>query len=414
MHFILTAIGSYGDVHPMVGLGKTLKARGHRVSIVTNPYFADVVSRAGVDLLPLGDIDDYRRLTDHPNVWNPRRAPAFIFGQVVAPYLPQLYALLQQNHVGGETVIVAHMLDAASPIMREKHGTCVARVIFSPCVFWSPNQPPALGLPSISPRLPGWWNQLQFNLANRVMVDRVLRRPINRFRASLGIHRISDTWGWWFENDMNLCLFPSWFAPPQRGWPRVQSVGFPLWDASDSTPLSADVESFLAGGEPPIAFAAGTANNQAASYFRVAANVCQRLGRRGILLTKYPCQLPPSLPHSVKHVEFTPLTQLLPSTAAFVHHGGVGSSSQALAAGVPQLVRPLAFDQFDNAQRLRTLGVAEEIRPKRFTEARVAESLRRLTTSAKVAANCTKYSAELEANNALGQACKQLEALAKK
>ena len=43
MKFLLTALGSYGDVHPMVGLGTALLARGHRVAIITNPHFQSMV-----------------------------------------------------------------------------------------------------------------------------------------------------------------------------------------------------------------------------------------------------------------------------------------------------------------------------------------------------------------------------------
>ena len=59
--FLITALGSYGDVHPMVGLGSALVARGHRVKIVTNPYFEDVVTGAGLELVPLGTREDYVR-----------------------------------------------------------------------------------------------------------------------------------------------------------------------------------------------------------------------------------------------------------------------------------------------------------------------------------------------------------------
>lgn len=34
MHAILIAIGSAGDVFPFIGLARTLKLRGHRVSLV--------------------------------------------------------------------------------------------------------------------------------------------------------------------------------------------------------------------------------------------------------------------------------------------------------------------------------------------------------------------------------------------
>ena len=78
MHFLITALGSYGDVHPMVGLGKTLATRGHRVSLVANPNFADVVRSAGVDLVPVGTTEEYLEFVHHPHLWHP------ILGQIAA------------------------------------------------------------------------------------------------------------------------------------------------------------------------------------------------------------------------------------------------------------------------------------------------------------------------------------------
>ena len=64
------------------------------------------------------------------------------------------------------------------------------------------------------------------------------------------------------------------------------------------------------------------------------------------------------LPPGALHLPYVPFSALLPRLSGLVHHGGIGTSAQALAAGIPQLVVPFAHDQFDNAARLRRLGVA--------------------------------------------------------
>ena len=40
-----------------------------------------------------------------------------------------------------------------------------------------------------------------------------------------------------------------------------------------------------------------------------------------------------------------PFRWLVPRSAALVHHGGIGTLSQGLAGGVPQVVMPMGFDQ---------------------------------------------------------------------
>jgi UDP:flavonoid glycosyltransferase YjiC (YdhE family) len=93
-------------------------------------------------------------------------------------------------------------------------------------------------------------------------------------------------------------------------------------------------------------------------------DACRRLGRRGLLLSRYRDQLPADLPPGVRHFDYVPLSRVLPRAAALVSHGGIGTLSQALAAGIPQLIMPLGFDQFDNAARLGRLGVAATLTPR--------------------------------------------------
>jgi rhamnosyltransferase subunit B len=59
-----------------------------------------------------------------------------------------------------------------------------------------------------------------------------------------------------------------------------------------------------------------------------------------------------------------------------VHHGGIGTTAQALRAGRPQLVIPMAHDQFDNAARVKRLGVGSRIAHARASERALTEQLR--------------------------------------
>jgi rhamnosyltransferase subunit B len=65
----------------------------------------------------------------------------------------------------------------------------------------------------------------------------------------------------------------------------------------------------------------------------------------------------------------------LPRCSAIVHHGGIGTTAQGLAAGVPQIVMPMAHDQPDNAERLIRLGVGRSLPPRAFNEANLCAAL---------------------------------------
>src|SRR5512145_2637935 len=125
-HFIITALGSYGDVHPMIGLGTALSAHGHRVQIITNPYFEDLVAQAGLEFLPIGTREDYIRFTQHPDLWHPIRGPQLVLKHACVELLRPVYRLLTEHMSPGPTVFCAHALDLASRVAGEKSGIPVA------------------------------------------------------------------------------------------------------------------------------------------------------------------------------------------------------------------------------------------------------------------------------------------------
>jgi UDP:flavonoid glycosyltransferase YjiC (YdhE family) len=412
--YIITALGSYGDVHPMVGLGSALAARGHRVKLVTNPYFDDVVTGAGLEMLPLGSRDEYIRLSQHRDLWHPVRGPKLVLTYAASRMLRPLYDLLIANLVPGETVYCAHGMDLASRVIGEKFGVPVASVIFAPALLWSLYDSPRLKGALLGPGVPRWLKRAQFWMSDTFFVRPLLGGELNRLRGELGLTPVRHVFSQWlFASDLLLGLFPHWFGPPQPDWPeKARLVGFPLWDSDAAAPLRNDVENFLNDGPPPIAFSPGSANRVAHSFFVAAMDACERLGSRGILLTKYDHQLPARLPPTLRHFGFVPLSKLLSRTAAIVHHGGIGTCAQGLAAGVPHVVQPMSYDQFDNARRLVQLGVAKEISVQSFRGRCIADALAELVDSSVVAARCHDLAARCNGPASLAAACQALENLA--
>jgi UDP:flavonoid glycosyltransferase YjiC (YdhE family) len=412
--YIITALGSYGDVHPMVGLGSALGARGHRVKIVTNPYFEDVVLGAGLELIPLGDREEYIRLSQHKDLWHPIRGPKMVLTYASSRILRPLYDQLMANYVPRETVFCPHAMDLASRVIGEKFGAPVASVIFAPSLLWSCYDSPRFKGAYLGPRVPRWLKHLQFRVADHLFARPILCGELNRLRRELGLAPVTRIFSQWlFASDMVLALFPEWFGPRQPDWPtNTRAVGFPLWDSDASVELSNEVQEFLAAGSPPIAFSPGSANRVAHAFFEAAVDACERLGQRGILLTKYDHQLPKRLPPTVRHFGFVPLSKLLPRTAALVHHGGIGTCAQGLAAGVPHVVQPMSYDQFDNSRRLMQLGVAKEISVQCFRGRTVADALAPLLDSPATMARCRDLAARCNGPASLAAACDALEKLA--
>ena len=413
-HACLLTFGSSGDVHPFLGIGTRLLGRGWDVTLVTNARYADLVRGHGLGFAAVGSADDYQKFVDNPDVWHPTRAAKHVFS-AAASYAEESYRVLERFDADrGINVVVASSLGVGGRVYHEVTNRPLVSVHLAPTVFRSHVEPPRL--PGVPPL--GWipagvrptvlrhfWNG-----ADRYVLDPLLI-GLNDFRGTLGLPRREGLLGdWWHSPMRTLAMWPDWFAPPPADWPAsVRCCGFPLYDERDTAQMPADLDEWLDAGEPPIAFTPGSAMAFGERFFKAAAGACGRLGVRGLLLSRYEKHIPADLPPGVRHAPFAPFGLLLPRCRAMVHHGGVGTLSQALAAGVPQLVMPMAHDQPDNAARLRRLGVADALPPRWFTARRVAARLDRLLRSPEVAAACRDAAGRLAGQDGLEVACDAIE-----
>lgn len=362
-NILLLPVGSSGDVHPFIALGQEFRKRGHKVTLMTNGFFRSTVERADINFIEIGTRDEYLEATENPDLWDPRKSFPLIM-QMVTRTMSPMFTLIEKNFVPGETVVAAGSLAYGARAAQIKFKIPTAMVHLQPGVFRNMEDPPALplglrippGAPNILKR--GFYSLLDF------IIDRQLGRPLNIFMQSVGLPRVSKVMGeWWNSPELTLGLFPDWYMARGRDWPAsVKLVGFPIFDGAGGVEQkSSGVDDFLKGAEPPLVFTGGSAMKMDQHFFSEAVKVCEKLNRRGILLAQFSDQVPRNLPASVKHFSYVPFSEIFPKAGVIVHHGGIGTVSQCLKAGRPQLVIPLAHDQFDNAYRVERLGAGKSL-----------------------------------------------------
>ncbi len=393
MRVLIVAGGSHGDILPFIGLGREFQRRGHDVRFYANEYFTSIAEEAGLHFHAVGTSEQYLAALQHPDLNNPWRSLKFI-ASLLDSERGEFDAAITPDILPGETIIVNSTLAFGARSLGEIHGIPVATVHLQPVGFRA--RPRGALRP-----LAAW----AWYLVDKLVLDRSLGAVLNRRRVANGLPEIHRPFDHWIHDaDALVGMFPEWYAPPQMGWPsHLYLAGFPLYDSSSQV-LPAEVEAFLAQGAPPIAFTTGTATAIAHDFFSVSAQACERAGKRGILLTHRAEQIPDRLPHGVMHFAYAPFSALLPRVSAFVHHGGIGTTSQALRAGVPQLIRPMAHDQFDNAARCVRLGVAMKISRRAYRVDNVVKALDRLTNDPTLRERCAEVAANVK-NDALSLAC---------
>lgn len=88
-----------------------------------------------------------------------------------------------------------------------------------------------------------------------------------------------------------------------------------------------------------------------------------------------------SLPDHIRWEAWLPYEHVMPRATAVVHHGGMGTTHDAILHGLPQLVLPQAVDQFMHADGVARHQAGLVVTTDRLNETVLANQLRRLITT---------------------------------
>ena len=405
MHVILTSIGTDGDIYPFIGLGQKLKAMGHAVTLAVSEHYQPLAIQHGFQFSSLVSSEENWELFDHPDFWNPVKT-----GPLAAKWglkhLPRQYELML-SLIQSDSVIVANPGVFAARLASEKTGCPIVSLILQPWIIPSSIAPPMMpGLHAMrrAPRI--FWDLFwrSLDLYGAMLIG----RGLNRFRASLGLKPMRRIFRNWLSSQLAIGMFPDWYGPRQPDWPRqIQIAGFPLSDGRKDPVLPNEVLRFCETGKPPVVFTFGTGMRHSAPLFRLAVEAMALTDLRAIFLTKHRDQLPDPLPSNIFHCEFASFHRLFPHCSAVVHHGGIGTSSQAMAAGKPQLILPICFDQADNGERVRRLQVGDWLSTRRQQPNQVAQALSRLQ-SPEIRQQCEMIRSRLDQTDGLAVAAQKI------
>jgi rhamnosyltransferase subunit B len=413
LNVMLPTLGSSGDVHPFIALGLAMKQRGHRVTVLTNPLFRELIESQELEFLPLGNLEAAQVAIGNPDVWHLRKGFAII-ASVIVPAIAETYRHIEQR-ADGNTVVAYSTLAFGGRIAQEKLGVPSASVHLQPSVIRTYADQGMFGNVRLSAAHPRWMKQLLFSLVDALVLDRSLKQPLNQFRSTLGLAPVQHVMDRWMNSpQLVLAMFPEWFAAPQPDWPaNTHAVGFAQFDAGESdAEVLQQAQEFLDAGEPPIIFTPGSAGSTMQRFFSESVQAAKRIEARAMLVTNFPGQVQRNLPAGIQVFGYLPFSRLLPRSALLVYHGGIGTLAQGIKAGVPHLVVPHGYDQFDSGWRIEQLGLGRCVPESRYRAARIAPLMRQMLDDAALTQRCRQFSNRVDSVAALERACVLLENLA--
>lgn len=390
---VLAATGSLGDVYPLIAIALALRARGLDPLLAAAEPFRPYADAEGLPFRPVrpGPAEMLRAGIDEAAAVRAVAGDVAAIFDLLLPHLEDAHADMAAALTGAD-FLVASGFSIAARVAADAARIPFATVLFQPIAFMSRVDPPVIGDAPVSPRIqrrvPAPVVRLLYALARARFASR--RAPVNGLRARLGLPPADELLEGPFRGSRVFALYPPAFAPLAPDAPaHALGTGFSFYNGAHPAALDPALGRFLDAGPPPLVFSLGSLVVHApGDFYADGAAAARALGRRAVLLVgdhALPAQAHLAGP-DVHVAGAAPHAALFPRAAAVIHHGGIGTAAQALRAGVPHLVCPALGDQFDNAERLRELGVARTLRLSRHTPPRATAELRRLLADPAAAA----------------------------
>jgi UDP:flavonoid glycosyltransferase YjiC (YdhE family) len=404
MKFALASHGTRGDIEPCAAVGLELQRRGHEVRMAVPANLVGFVDSSGLAAIAYGpgfvelmDPDFFR------NSWkiqNPITLLRKAMEPVTKPWA-RMNTVLTSLADGADLLLTGIPYQEVVANVAEHYDIPFAALHTFPqringYVVPIPPLPFALPSPLIRSgmTLANWvyWRMTK-------QVEDTQRRELGLPKATgPALQRIMERGSLEIQTYDELC-FPEVAAEWGGQRPFVGALTMELATDSDD-----EISSWIAAGTPPIYFGFGSMPVESPmETIAMISAACAELGERALICSGATDFSSATHSEHIKVVGAVNHAAIFPACRAVVHHGGAGTTSAGMRAGVPTLILWIAFDQPIWATAVKRLKVGSARRISATTRESLVADLRRIlapqyvTRAREIASRMTKPAASVTA-----------------
>lgn len=397
MHVTFLVTPGHGHLNPTLGLAAELVRRGHRVTYpVPDPYH-EAVRATGAE--PVRYESPLQGMSGPP-----RKLTGSFFADFQIRLLDVSMAIAPalERHLAGELPDVISY-DMMGPFAARVLGYAWDRplVATSPSLVFNEHFTP--------------WKTFDVSTmpADDDPVIEEFRRRFVAFATGYGVprERVKAMGTVFGTRDEPVIVFvPEWFQPAADTFGDRYTFAGPCL-----TGRAAQDDWQPSGTGPVLLVTLGTAFNDRPEFFRTCAGAFAGTPWQVVMSIGHridPAALG-SLPANVTAHPHVPQLPILRQATAFISHGGMGSTMEALYHGVPLLVVPQMPEQQLNAERVTELGLGTLLLPDQVSAEAIRTAVSELATDEGVRARLAEVSRRMRATDAATLAADALESCAK-
>jgi rhamnosyltransferase subunit B len=374
--------GDFGDLAPLLGIGRALRSRGHEVMVGATERLQSAIAEAGLQFMPVatevaqGPLEFRRQWLDDKIIGTSTLQDLYLPAMTAGA--PDFDDIVSRRQID---LVATHPLQLAGPIVAQRWGLPWITINTSPRGWPTRFEVPP-DVPNLEPlaHLP---RPLAHHLC-RLSWTATLAAT-RRLLDDRGLNELRATWGLPPERNLRMlgglsptlvlyCTSEVCFPRP-ADWPaHMVCTGYVGWDRSQVQGVPDDLARWLQE-RPYIVSTLGTwVSNDPQTFFEMSQQVARRLGVRALVLTNRAGTR--RIDNDVAVWDFVPLSLVLPAARAVLHHGGHGTALAALRWGCPAVIIPRMAPGDFYARRVVRLGAGVKLRWSRLSVACVESALR--------------------------------------
>lgn len=372
-NIVISTHWSDGDVIPFISTGKYLKELGHEVTIFTHCCYEEKVKKLGINFVAWDTMNEYKEffnaLTQYSNtVAGMKEIDCFRAKYESADIRVKEYELLLPYCKKENTILIAkNRSSVAALLLAEKLNIPLLWVYMNPYEYESIEN----------------FNDLK---------AKELVNETNSLRKRLGLKPIDSWLSWQSAPKGKIGFWPKWYKSElimQQN--NIELIGFPLKILDkNNVRLPEELEKILKQKPGAIIISGGSSNKIKQKFYELTARASINLGRNIILATKYEELLPKVRANNLYIFDYIPLYECLAYADLIIHHGGIGTASNAINTAVPQLILGESADTPLNGSIIKKIGAGDCLPPIKWKEEIITEKINELLKP-KYKEECEKF-----------------------
>lgn len=351
--FIVFAIGTRGDVYPLVELAKTIKAIGHSTTIMANSYFKQHVLGSSLDFYSTGKAEEY--IESHCSLNKEgsleRMQELFkssYFNQAVVAV--HEYILQQKARYGDKLVVGVLGSNNLTTNFCKKNGVRIVVIHLYPSSISGITPWPYRNLGYVGKKLYWLCGIHHMSRVTQKPAYQLIRQTLSRYFFPKRHLEAATT---------EVALFPEWFMLGDLQNEVANFCGFPLQVSGNK--LEQGLMDIINKNESIIIFMCGSGVYNEQSFYRISSEIVNKLQVAAVFVNPNYELIKEYESSNIYVSTYVDHVRVFPHMDLIVHHGGIGTCAAAINASSPQLIRPLSYDQPDNGWRVTKLGVGSMV-----------------------------------------------------